>query len=101
MKKLKKRRKYEKFLTSHFSGRMQKFDKMNDFGDSEDEEIKDEVHDETFDETGLFYSWECVSLVKMNDRSLTCVSGSLCPGLPRGAAGDVHRLGPLQGQQQG
>ena len=73
MKKLKKRRKYEKFLTSHFSGRMQKFDKMNDFGDSEDEEIKDEVHDETFDETGLFYSWECVSLVKMNGSTLDLV----------------------------
>ena len=42
-----------------------------------------------------------VSQLKMNDRTLICVSGPLCPGLPRGAAGDVHRLGPLQGQQQG
>ena len=41
MKRLAKRRKYEQFLTSHFAGKMEKFDKLNDFGDSDEEEKKD------------------------------------------------------------
>ena len=72
MKKLRKRRRYEKFLTSHFSGRLQKFDKLNEFGDSDDEE-ENVVDDDAFDETGVFYSWECVSFVKRNGSTLDLV----------------------------
>ena len=72
LKKLKKRRKYEHFLTSHFSGKQMKFDNMADF-DSEDEEEKNEISEDIFDETGLFYSWECVSFIKNNGSTLDLV----------------------------
>ena len=75
LKKLKKRRKYEQLLTSHFSGKQMKFDNMADF-DSEDEEEINEISEDIFDETGLFYSWECVSFIKNNgsvtNNSLAC-----------------------------
>lgn len=39
LRKLKKKRKYEMFLDSHFSGKQEKFDNLNTFGsDSENEE---------------------------------------------------------------
>ena len=64
------------FLDSHFSNKQEKFDNLNTFGDSdleedETEEQKVKVHNE--DESGMFYSWECISFVKKNGTTLDLV----------------------------
>ena len=57
------------FLTSHFSGKQEKFDNLADF-DSDEEEKNVEITEDDLDEADVFYPWECVSFVRKNGFTL-------------------------------
>ena len=75
MAKLEKKRKYERDLVSHFSGRMEKFDRLQGYAHLEDDgsEGQGEREENQQKEDGLFYSWECISLVRNNDTTIDLV----------------------------
>ena len=75
MAKLEKKRKYELYMKSHFSGRTEKFDRLQGYDHDADEGTEGQEVDnkDTKDKEGLFYSWECVSLVKANNTTLDLV----------------------------
>ena len=75
MAKLKKRRKFERNLVSHFDGRLEKFDRIQGYEHLEDEGTEGQEEDEKDVnlQEKLFYSWECLSLIKNNDTTLDIV----------------------------
>ena len=79
--KLKKKRCYEMYLDSHFSGKQERFENLNTFGDSQLDAHKYSYYQgkslplaySKDKDDDLFYSWECISLIKKGGTTLDLV----------------------------